>query len=43
MKKVILLSFAAMSFYGYSQTATTTTTPAEKEWDVSMYGFVRTD
>ncbi len=43
MKKVILLSFAAMSFYGYSQTTTTTTTPAEKEWDVSMYGFVRTD
>lgn len=45
MKKIILLSFAAFSFIGNAQTTTTTTpaAPAEKEWDVSMYGFIRTD
>ena len=42
MKKIILLSFAAFSFIGNAQT-TTPAAPAEKEWDVSMYGFVRTD
>ncbi len=45
MKKIILLSFAAFSFIGNAQT-TTPATPAasaEKEWDVSLYGFVRTD
>ena len=42
MKKIILLSFAAFSFIGNAQT-TTPAVPAEKEWDVSMYGFIRTD
>jgi hypothetical protein len=49
MKKIIMLSFVAFSFVGNAQTTTPTpptTTPvkpAEKEWDVSMYGFIRTD
>ncbi|WP_298136421.1 hypothetical protein [Flavobacterium sp.] len=49
MKKIILLSFVAFSFIGNAQTTTTTTAtatpvkPTEKEWDVSLYGFVRTD
>lgn len=45
MKKIILLSFAALSFAGYAQTTTPTTpaAPAEKEWDASIYGFIRTD
>ncbi len=44
-----MLSFVAFSFVGNAQTTTPTpptTTPvktAEKEWDVSMYGFIRTD
>ena len=42
MKRVLIASFAALSFSGYSQTAPTAA-PAEKEWDVSLYGFVRTD
>lgn len=42
MKRVLIASFAALSFAGYSQTAPTTA-PAAKEWDVSVYGFVRTD
>ena len=40
MKKIIILSLAAFSLMGNAQT---TATPAEKEWDVSMYGFIRTD
>lgn len=45
MKKIIMLSFVAFSFIGNAQTATPTTpaAPAEKEWDVTMYGFIRTD
>jgi hypothetical protein len=45
MKKIILLSFVAFSFIGNAQTAapTATAVPAEKEWDVNLYGFVRTD
>jgi len=49
MKKIILLSFAAISFIGNAQTTTSTTAtttpvkPTEKEWDISIYGFVRTD
>lgn len=48
MKKIIMLSFAAFSFIGNAQTTTTVApaapaAPAEKEWDVSMYGFIRTD
>jgi hypothetical protein len=42
MKRVLIASFAALSFTGYSQTAPTPA-PAAKEWDVSVYGFVRTD
>lgn len=42
MKKIILLSFAVFSAIGNAQT-TPAATPAPKEWDVSMYGFVRTD
>jgi hypothetical protein len=42
MKRVLIASFAALSFSGYSQTAPTPA-PAAKEWDVSVYGFVRTD
>ncbi len=45
MKKIIMLSFVAFSFIGNAQTTTpaATTALAEKEWDVSMYGFIRTD
>lgn len=45
MKKIILLSFVAFSFIGNAQTTTpaAAATPAAKEWDVSMYGFIRTD
>ncbi len=45
MKKIIILSFAAFSFMGNAQTTAPATpaAPAEKEWDVSLYGFVRTD
>ena len=42
MKRVLIASFAFLSFAGYSQTAPTPA-PAAKEWDVSVYGFVRTD
>ena len=47
MKKIIMLSFVALSFIGNAQTTTTATVapvkPSEKEWDVSLYGFIRTD
>jgi hypothetical protein len=43
MKKVLMVSFAVLSFYGNAQTATPTAAPAEKEWDVSLYGFIRAD
>lgn len=45
MKKIIMLSFVACSLLGNAQTATTTPAVpvAEKEWDVTMYGFIRTD
>lgn len=44
MKKLFTISFAVLSFYGSAQTAAPTTpAPAEKEWDVSLYGFVRSD
>ena len=45
MKKFLLLTFAVCSFTGNAQTPTATVAPvpAEKEWDVSMYGFIRTD
>lgn len=42
-----MLSFVALSFIGNAQTTTTATVapvkPSEKEWDVSLYGFIRTD
>ena len=44
-----MLTSAACSLQGYAQQAPAATTtaapaaPAAKEWDVSVYGFVRTD
>lgn len=45
MKKLILVLIVAISFTSNAQTTTPTTliVPAEKEWDVSLYGFIRTD
>ncbi|WP_284653087.1 DcaP family trimeric outer membrane transporter [Flavobacterium terrisoli] len=49
MKKKLLLMFAIGSISGYAQTTpapAATPAPATtplKEWDVSMYGFIRTD
>ena len=45
MKKILMYCFLAASFTGVAQTTTTTTAapPAAKEWDVSLYGFIRTD
>jgi hypothetical protein len=44
MKKLITFSFALLSLCGYAQTTTApAAAPAEKEWDVSLYGFLRTD
>ncbi|PWA05794.1 hypothetical protein [Flavobacterium psychrotolerans] len=40
-KSYIILLIGIISIKGYSQSATTP--PIEKEWDVSIYGFVRTD
>lgn len=45
MKKILMYCFLAASFTGVAQTTTTTTAapPAAKEWDVNLYGFIRTD
>lgn len=46
MKKLITLCCVAASYCGFSQTTfapAVPTVPAEKEWDVSWYGFIRTD
>ena len=50
MKKLTLLSFVIISFSGFAQTNPTAETPVipptpvvEKEWDISLYGFIRTD
>src|SRR3970040_1318860 len=53
MKKTyVILLVGIASIKGYSQTTTPTTTPIvapttttvqAKEWDVSLYGFIRTD
>jgi hypothetical protein len=45
MKKIILFSLLASSYFGTAQTSTPAApaAPADKEWDVSMYGFIRTD
>lgn len=46
MKKLITLCCVAATYCGFSQTTSapaTPTAPAEKEWDVSWYGFIRTD
>ena len=40
MKKIIVLSFAVVSFIGNAQTAPVP--QIDKEWDASMYGFIRT-
>lgn len=42
MKKIVLLSLTLVSFIGNAQTAPSVA-PAEKEWDVNLYGFVRAD
>jgi hypothetical protein len=42
MKKTLLVLFSVVPFFGIAQT-TPATVPAEKEWDVSIYGFIRTD
>ena len=46
MKKLLTLCCFAATYLGFSQTtpapAATTASP-EKEWDVSWYGFIRTD
>jgi len=41
MKKSILSCLFMIAFSGYSQT--TPEVPPEKEWEVSLYGFIRTD
>jgi len=48
MKKLATFCLMAMAYSSYAQTTTTVTTtvteaPVEKEWDVSLYGFIRTD
>ena len=44
MKKLFTISLAVLSFYLEAQTAAPTpTAPVEKEWDVSVYGFIRSD
>jgi hypothetical protein len=46
MKKLITLCCVAATYCGFSQTTSAPaapTAPAEKEWDVSWYGFIRTD
>lgn len=48
MKKSILSCLFMMAFSGYAQTTPTTPVatqevPPEKEWEVSLYGFIRTD
>ena len=47
MKKLLIVTFAACSLSGIAQQTTPTpaapAVPAAKEWDVSVYGFVRTD
>jgi len=44
-KSYLLLLVGIASIKGFSQTAVTapTVTPSDKEWDVSLYGFIRTD
>lgn len=48
-KRYLILLIGVASLKGYSQTTPVATTPTvpvvstEKEWDVSLYGFVRTD
>ena len=46
MKKILTLCCFAATYCGFSQTSTvpaTTTASPEKEWDISWYGFIRTD
>jgi hypothetical protein len=42
-KKYVLLLLGFISLEGFSQTTAVAPLPAEKEWDVSLYGFIRTD
>jgi len=45
MKKIIMLLFVACSLSGKAQTTNPaiSSVSSEKEWDVSLYGFIRTD
>ena len=43
MKKLVLLSMIAFGFTGNAQTTNAPPPVPEKEWDVSLYGFFRTD
>jgi len=44
MKKIyVILLIGIFSMKGLSQTTAVAPVPAEKEWDVSLYGFIRTD
>ena len=44
-KRYFILLVGIISIKGFSQTPapTPTVAPAEKEWDVNLYGFIRTD
>jgi DcaP outer membrane protein len=42
-KNYVLLLLGLTIGKGFAQTATVATVPVEKEWDVSLYGFIRTD
>lgn len=44
-KHYLILLIGVISIKGFSQTpaSTPTVVPAEKEWDVNLYGFIRTD
>ena len=46
MKKtgfILLIGIASLSVYSQTPAATTVASSTEKEWDVSVYGFARTD
>ncbi|MBL0012515.1 MAG: hypothetical protein IPP30_01785 [Flavobacterium sp.] len=42
-KNYVLLLLGLTIGKGFAQTATVAPVPVEKEWDVSLYGFIRTD
>jgi hypothetical protein len=42
-KNYAILLFGLFAINGFTQTTALTAAPVEKEWDVSLYGFIRTD